>query len=161
MITGIITTYWIRKHGNRNMNDIALISIFVPHSKLYIHVDILFLHWPFRFIFFHRFSFCRRSFFLLLRNSIFAGFITIITCNGLFALFHNFSEAWLAICYWTAIFQPLTVSSFSKTEQGIQKYSLHLKQVYFVFFRHEEQDCSSFPAIFSNVIFCAWQLPKN
>ena len=59
------------------------------------------------------------------------------------------------------IFQPLTVSSFLKTEQGIQKYSLHLKRVYFAFFRHKEQDYSPFPAIFSTVILCAWQLPKN
>ena len=28
---------------------------------------------------------------------------------------------------------------------------LHLKQVYFVFFRREEQDCSSFPAIFFRI----------
>ena len=58
-------------------------------------------------------------------------------------------------------FQPLTVSLFSKTEQGMQKYSRHLKQVYFVFLRQEEHDCSSFPAIFSNLVFCAWQLPKS
>ena len=31
--------------------------------------------------------------------------------------------------------QPLTVSSFSKTEQGMQKCSMPLKEVYFVFLR--------------------------
>ena len=35
--------------------------------------------------------------FLLLRNTIFAEFITIITRNDLFALFHSFSEAWLTM----------------------------------------------------------------
>ena len=54
------------------------------------------------------------------------------------------------------VFLPLTVSPFSKTEQGIQKYSWHLKQVYFVFFKQQEQDCSSLPAIFLNLVFCAW-----
>ena len=58
-------------------------------------------------------------------------------------------------------FQPLTVSSFSNTEQGIQKYSWHLKQVYFVLLKQEEQHCSSLPAIFSNLVFCAWQQRKN
>lgn len=58
-------------------------------------------------------------------------------------------------------FQPLTVSSFSNTEQGIQKYSWHLKQVYFILLKQEEQHCSSLPAIFSNLVFCAWQLRKN
>ena len=58
-------------------------------------------------------------------------------------------------------FQPLTVSSFSNTEQGIQKYSWHLKQVYFVLLNQEEQHCSSLPAIFSNLVFCAWQQRKK
>ena len=44
-------------------------------------------------------------------------------------------------------FQPVTVSSFLEMEQGMQKYSLHFKQVYFVVFRQKEQHCSSFPAI--------------
>ena len=52
-------------------------------------------------------------------------------------------------------FQPLTVSSFSNTEQGIQKYSWHLKRVYFVLLKQEEQHCSSLPAIFSNLVSCA------
>ena len=58
-------------------------------------------------------------------------------------------------------FQPLTVSSFSNTEQGIQKYSWHLKQVYFVLIKQEERHCSFLPAIFSNLVFYAWQLRKN
>ena len=58
-------------------------------------------------------------------------------------------------------FQPLTVSSFLNTEQGIKKYSWHLKQVYFILLKQEEQHCSSLPAIFSNLVFCAWQLRKN
>ena len=58
-------------------------------------------------------------------------------------------------------FQRLTVSSFSNTKQGIQKYSWHLKQVYFVLFKQEEQHCSSLPAIFSNLVFCVWQQRKN
>ena len=58
-------------------------------------------------------------------------------------------------------FQPLTVSSFSNTEQEIQKYSWHFQQVYFILLKQEEQHCSSLPAIFSNLVFCAWQLRKN
>ena len=58
-------------------------------------------------------------------------------------------------------FQPLTVSSFSNTEQGIQKYSWHLKQVYFVLLKEVEQHCSSLPAILSNLVVCARQQRKN
>jgi len=47
----------------------------------------------------------------------------------------------------TPAFQSATSSSFSKMEHGVQKYSLHVKQMYLVFFMQDEQGLS-FPAIF-------------
>ena len=56
-------------------------------------------------------------------------------------------------------FQPATVSSFSNTEHRIQKYSWHLRQVYLVVSKQEEQAHSSFPAIlFKMKSFCACQV---
>ena len=46
----------------------------------------------------------------------------------------------------TPDFQSATSSSFSKMEHGVQKYSLHVKQMYLVFFMQDEQGLS-FPAI--------------
>ena len=47
----------------------------------------------------------------------------------------------------TPAFQSATSSSFSMMEHGVQKYSLHVKQMYLVFFMQDEQGLS-FPAIF-------------
>ena len=97
------------------------------------------------------------------RISIFAKFIWIITFD-LFLLLHNFSETLLTICDWTACFPAawqFDLSSFSKTEQGIQKYPWHREQVYFALLKQEEQDCSFSPAFFLNLVFWAWQLRKN
>ena len=109
----------------------------------------------FHFVEHHSSCFCRCLFF--------AKFIWIITFD-LFLLLHNFSETWLTICDWTACFPAawhFDLSSFSKTEQRIQKYPWHRKQVYFALLKQEEQDCSFSPAFFLNLVFWAWQLRKN
>ena len=58
-------------------------------------------------------------------------------------------------------FQPMTVSPFLEMEQGMQKYSLHFKQVYFVVLGKRNNIALLSPPLFSKVIFYAWQLPKN
>ena len=58
--------------------------------------------------------------------------------------------------------QPTTSSSFSNTEHGIQKYSLHVRQVYFVVLKQEEHEPSSFPAILFEWFegFRAWHVSE-
>ena len=51
-------------------------------------------------------------------------------------------------------FQPTTLSSSSKTELTIQKYSRQDKQVYLVVLKQEEHELSSLPAMmFENKLF--------
>ena len=50
----------------------------------------------------------------------------------------------------------------SNTEHGIQKYSLHVRQVYFVVLKQEEHEPSSFPAILFEWFegFRAWHVSE-
>ena len=49
-------------------------------------------------------------------------------------------------------FHPATSSSFSNTEHHIQKWFMHLRQVYLVLSKQEERICSDLPAILFEMI---------
>ena len=60
---------------------------------------------------------------------------------------------------------PSIIAYFPKehhTEHGIQKYSLHVRQVYFVVLKQEEHEPSSFPAILFEWFegFRAWHVSE-
>ena len=106
------------------------------------------------------FPLCRRPFFcfcgsLFLQDS-FESLHSTFSCSSITSRKHGSQYATQL-----PTFQPLTVSSFSKTKQDIQKYSLHRKQVYFVFLKQKGQDWTSLPTIFLNLVFFSRQLRKK
>lgn len=68
---------------------------------------------------------------------------------SLFALFHNFSKTGLTICYRTACFPAPLQFHFSWRQNRVCRSVPGTSNKYiFVFLRQEENDCSSFSAIF-------------
>ena len=106
------------------------------------------------------FPLCRRPFFCFCRylylQDSFESLHSTFSCSSITSRKHGSQYATQL-----PAFQPLTVSSFSKTKQDIQKYFLHRKQVFLCVLKAKGARLNFFTHHFPQFSVFAWQLREN